>query len=99
MTANATTMGTYLKMPMAGFRRYSNADVSDVGTNGFYWSSTPSDSYSNSAYSLHFHPSSIAQSHVYRSYAHSVRCFKDTPIVPTSSWTTLYDGSSVVSGA
>ena len=89
LAQNATTMGTYLKMPMAGFRRYDDADVSDVGSFGFYWSSTPSNA--NYAYNLGFDSSDIyPQNYIYRSYGFSVRCFKNSPVIPTSNWTKLY---------
>ncbi len=98
MASNATTMGTYLKMPMAGYRSYSSSNVANAGSYGFYWSST---AYStNRAYYLAFNSSSITpQADQYRSNGYSVRCFKDTPTIPTSSWTTLYDGSSVATSA
>ena len=98
LTANATTIGTYLKMPMAWYRYYNNADVNNVGSNGRYWSSTPR--YADYAYDLRFYSSGIDhQDFNLRSYGFSVRCFKNSPTIPTSSWTTLYDGSSVASGA
>ena len=90
---NATTMGTYLKMPMTWQRNYRNANADSVGSNGDYWSST---SYNNAnyAYNLHFWSSDVwPQKYSNRSYGFSVRCFKNIPVIPTSSWTTLYQGS------
>ena len=99
LAQNATTMGTYLKMPRAWIRSFSDASVNYVGNSGYYRSSTPFDT--NSAYSLTFGSSSINPqvTSFYRSYGLSVRCFKDIPATPTSSWTTLYDWSSVASWA
>ena len=87
MADNATTMGTYLKMPKAGRRSYSS---SNVETNGYYWSSM---AYSaDDAYYLFFASLSLnPQYKFYRTNGCSIRCFKNTPVVPTSSWTTLYD--------
>lgn len=90
MAKNATTMGTYLKMPVAGYRSPKNASVYSVGTHGYYWSSTSYDA--NGAYDLYFNSSDIsAQVTAGRGRAFSVRCFKDMPAIPTSSWTILYD--------
>ena len=98
LASNATTMGTYLKMPKAGRRLYDNASVNNVGSIGYYWSSTPNGA--SSAYDLYFNSSSISPQHnSYRSYGFSVRCFKDFSVVPDSSWTTLYDWSSVATWA
>ena len=91
MASNATTLGTYLKMPMAGKRSYNNTDVSLVGSYGHYWSSTPDDA--NYVYYLFFYSSNITQDINPRAYGFSVRCFKDTPVTPDSSWTTLYQGT------
>lgn len=90
MAGNATTMGTYLKMPMAGYRKYSDAAISSVGTYGRYWSSTPNNT--DYAYSLNSTSASINPEYdIRRAIGFAVRCFKDKPIIPTSSWTTLYD--------
>ena len=90
MEQNATTMSTYLKMPMAGYRRYSNSGILGIGTAGYYWSSIPYDV--DCAYTLHFGQTSIStQSKLQRATGFPVRCFKDVPTIPTSSWTTLYD--------
>jgi hypothetical protein len=77
-----------LKMPFAGRRTYSAAGVYNVGTTGFYWSSTPSN---RDAFIFWFKSSEIdmPDDHV-RASGHSVRPFKNAPVVPTSSWTKLY---------
>lgn len=78
-----------LKLPFAGYRIYSSAGVGNQGTYGDYWSSSRSNA--NYAYCLYFDSFDISpQSDSRRSAGYSVRCFKDTPTVPTSSWTKLY---------
>lgn len=97
LTANATTIGTYLKMPMAGYRHAMDASVQSLHQ-GSYWTSTPSGS--DSACEFSFHSSNIYYDYTTkRAYGFTIRCFKDSPVVPTSSWTTLYDWSSVATGA
>jgi hypothetical protein len=88
-------------MPFAGRRSYSNASLGSQGTQGCYWSSSiHSSSSTYYATLLSLYSSSVsADSNNYRTYGYSVRCFKDTPTIPTSSWTTLYDGSGVAAWA
>ena len=70
---------TKLNLPFAGFRLYNYALVLNVGSNGIYWSSTPSDAYY--AYHLEFYSSYIDPQHnSYRADGFSVRCLKDSPI-------------------
>lgn len=98
MARLAETMGIYLKIPMAWERSYSNANVSNVGSYGYYWSFTPRNNFL--AYALRISPSNIEPTYNGgRASGESLRCFKDSPTIPTSSWTTLYDGSSVATGA
>lgn len=90
LAGNATTVGTYLKMPMASYRYYTSSSVSTAGT-GRYWSSTNSASNSSA---LRFDSSSLyPQNSYYRANGFTIRCFKDTPIIPNSSRTTLYQGT------
>lgn len=78
-----------LKLPFAGGRNYSSAGVENQGSYGLYWSSSRYDT--NNAYRLSFRSTALyPQNNNYRAYGFSVRCFKDTPTVPTSSWTKLY---------
>ena len=94
----ATTLGTYLKMPRAGFRNLSDASIDSVGSAGMYWTSSPEGG--NDAYVLNFSSSGIyPQTYQYRSYGFSIRCFKNSPVIPDSSWTTLYNWSSVATNA
>ncbi len=66
-------------MPAAGYRYY-NKSVTNVGSCGYYWSSSPNESYSNYARSLYFNSSNIyPQDYYNRSYGFSVRCAKNSP--------------------
>ena len=97
-TSNWNCMKTYLKMPFAGNRGYSSAGVTFQGYYAAYWSSTAYSAVS--AYYLSFHSDVLVPQDVnYRSYGLSVRCFKNSPLQPTSSWTTLFDGSWIAAGA
>ena len=76
-----------LKLPFAGLRDRSSAGVINQG--GRYWSSSRGStnrSYSLSLYSTDLNPQLASD----RAYGFSVRCFKNTPTIPTSSWTKLY---------
>lgn len=93
LAQNSTTMGTYLKMPMAWTRNSFFSDIEFVGTSGYYWSSTATDG-GDSAYYLAFNSSRInPPDDVGTGEGCSVRCFKNIPVIPTSSWTVLYQGS------
>jgi hypothetical protein len=78
-----------LKLPFAGRRNYSSAGVDRQGTYGYYWSSSRrSASY---AYNMNFNSTALnPQNYNNRAYGFSVRCFKNSPVIPTSSWTKLY---------
>ena len=98
LSSNWNTMKTYLKMPFAGYRYCSSAGVNSQGSSGYYWSSSHYDA--NNAYRLYFPPTALRpQDSEYRAHGYSVRCFKDSPVAPSDSWTTLYDGGSVATGA
>ena len=78
-----------LKLPFAGYRRYSNADVRYVGSDGRYWSSSRQNI--NNAYNLNLQQANLyPQDFDSRSDGLSVRYFKNSPTIPTSSWTKLY---------
>ena len=77
-----------LHLPFAGYRSYSSARDGLQGDGGRYWSSTPRDS--DMAYILSFGSTNILPQNVYeRAYGCSVRCFKNSFTVPTSSWTVI----------
>ena len=87
--ADWTNFWIALKLPFAGNRNYSSANVSNQGTDGYYWSSSQYDA--NNAYYLYFYSTVLnPQNHRYRTYGFSIRCFKNTPTIPASSWVKLY---------
>jgi uncharacterized protein (TIGR02145 family) len=63
-----------LKLPLAGFRYYSNGSLLDVGFLGGYWCSTVSSTNSRN---LSFDSSNAPMEPDYRAYGLSVRCIKD----------------------
>ena len=78
-----------LKLPFAGTRIISSASVDGQGTYGEYWSSSSSNA--NYAYILYLNSTTILPQYNFRRAAgYSVRCFKNSPTIPTSSWTKLY---------
>ena len=70
----AGAFGSVLKLPMAGYRNYSNGSLNDVGTLGVYWNSTVSGS--NARY-LRFNNSTAYMYTGRRAHGLSVRCLKD----------------------
>lgn len=84
-------MESVLKMPRAGLRdNMDDADTILQGTEASYWSSTASSA--DDTYYLRFGSDGLnPQNTMHRAYGLSVRCFKDTPVTPDSSWTTLHD--------
>jgi len=80
-----------LHIPFAGYRLYSNANLDGQGSYGVYWSSSPYGSdLSDSARSLYLDSGNVvADDYLSRAYGLSVRCFKDSFEVPTSSWTVI----------
>ena len=78
-----------LKLPFAGRRLYSSANVSSQGTGGSYWS--PSCINATDAYYISIKSTTLTpKSNTYRTSGLSIRCFKNSPVTPTSSWTKLY---------
>ena len=63
-----------LKLPSAGFRSGSSSALNDLGSHGYYWSSSRSDS---SARTLHFSSSNAAMDGYGRAAGFSVRCIRD----------------------
>ena len=70
----AGAFASVLKLPLAGYRLYSNGMLLYVGSNGRYWSSTVSGSY---ARYLTFNSTNANMSSNYRAYGFSVRCIKE----------------------
>ena len=63
-----------LKLPVAGIRNYSDGTLINVGSSGYYWSSTVNGAY---ARNLVFFSSNAFMSSDYRAFGFSVRCLKD----------------------
>jgi len=63
-----------LKLPMAGLRKYKDGTLSDVGSIGFYWSSTVTGIFSRF---LYFRSNIALVNRNYRAFGFSVRCLKD----------------------
>jgi hypothetical protein len=61
--------------PAAGYRYCSNGSLSNVGSNGYYWSASPG---SSCGYSLYFYSSSVfPANNYYRANGFSVRCVQE----------------------
>ncbi len=71
---SAGAFASPLKLPVAGYRYYSNGTLNDVGSNGGYWSGTVNGAY---ARSLYFNSSIANMNSSYLAYGFSVRCLKD----------------------
>ena len=81
------SMSNMLKLPLA-WCRYSNTEIWEVWS-WFYRSCSYANHYY--WYELELSQYNINQSHdTSRSKWNYIRAFKDNPIVPTSSWTVLY---------
>jgi len=71
---SAGAFASPLKLPLAGYRGSYPPAINNVGTYGFYWSSTVSSTNSRS---LFFDSSSAVMGTNYRRFGYSVRCLKD----------------------
>ena len=71
---NAAGAFTSLKLPVAGFRGSSNGALTDVGSDGFYWSSAVRDP---NARALNFDSSFAIMRSRSRAFGYSVRCIQD----------------------
>ena len=72
-----TSVGAFaspLKLPMAGYRNYGNGSLLNVGSNGYYWSSSVSGTISRV---LYFNSGDALVGTDYRAFGGSVRCLKD----------------------
>ena len=91
----------YFKLPFAGGRNYYGASLNGQGSYGYYWSSSPSSASSNNARYLYLDSSSVyANDYYYRANGFSVRCFKDSCVAPSISYTLELhaNGGSVTTG-
>ena len=97
-SSGGTNFSTYLKLPFAWWRGASTGAVANQWTLWSYWQcelTTASNGkflYVNATYILPWYGTSPKN-------WYSIRPFKDEPVVPTSSWTTLYDWSWTATGA
>ena len=88
----------YFKLPFAGYRYYSSASLDNQGSNGYYWSSSPSSAGSNNARYLYLNSSDVnANSSSRRAFGGSVRCFKDS-YVASHETSNLVDTQAWVEG-
>jgi uncharacterized protein (TIGR02145 family) len=71
---SAGAFASPLKLPMAGGRYDGNGSLDDVGTYGFYWSSTVSGAFSRS---ISFYSSDAYMYDSNRANGFSVRCLKN----------------------
>ena len=89
--SNWTSFKIYLKMPFAGRRVYSSGNTANQDTYGYYWSSMVTSVFNGIAYVL---AASSAYIETYEAVSdwHSIRAFKNEPVVPdyNDTWTTLY---------
>lgn len=86
-----TSMSEKLKLPFSGLRQ-ENMVVSNQNEIGFYW--TPVSDGVGTADYFHLHAPMITWGSRRCSRGLSIRCFKNSPLIPTSSWTTIYAGSN-----
>ena len=83
---NAAKFQNAFKLPFAGRRDFSSADLESQGSYGYYWSSSPygSDNPILARY-LRLDSSSVnASSRSARAFGLSVRCFKDSYVAPST---------------
>lgn len=87
---------TYLKLPFWWY--VSNLWSSWDSWNAYYWLANTNSTSSSKA--LKITSSSYSTSTWYgRAYGMFIRPEKDEKVIPDASWTTVYDGSSIASGA
>jgi uncharacterized protein (TIGR02145 family) len=72
--SSAGAFASVLKLPMAGYRNYSNGSLNLVGSYGYYWSSTVAGAYAGN---LYFYSSDALMGSSSRADGFSVRCLKD----------------------
>jgi uncharacterized protein (TIGR02145 family) len=72
--SSAGAFASVLKLPMAGYRNYSNGSLNLVGSYGYYWSSRVAGAYAGN---LYFYSSDALMGSSSRADGFSVRCLKD----------------------
>ena len=71
---SAGAFGSVLKLPMPGYRSYSDGSFLGVGTDALYWSSTVNGAY---VWDLYVNSSNVQFDSNPQGYGSSVRCLKD----------------------
>ena len=101
---NATgAFGSPLKLPVAGYRS-SNGTLTNVGTDGYYWSDTVSSINAANTSDLYLGSSNALVDHNIRARGYAVRCTKNvdnpppTPTYCTGSATTIVDVTNPITG-
>lgn len=74
----AGAFGSWLKLPVAGYRKHDDASLSNVGSQGYYWSSTVKTTLQAGTVSkyLYFSNSTAEIQDGLRARGNSVRCIK-----------------------
>ena len=90
-SSNGVNLSTYLKLPMTGYRYREDLSINGRGLYGQYLISTSGGK--RNALFLNFDSSYISVAATERSTGMTVRCLKDSPVIPTASWTILYQWS------
>lgn len=67
---------SFLKLPSAGYRHYSDGSLRQIGIYGHYWSATQSGIVAESSY-LGFGPGIAGMFNDERAFAYPVRCIKE----------------------
>jgi hypothetical protein len=76
--SNNNNFHNKLFFPLAGYRRWDTAVLDSQTINGYYWSSSPSDTVASSAYFLSISNNSVySQGNQFRGFGRSIRCFKN----------------------
>lgn len=97
-TSTWACMKTYLKMPYAWYRNYTNSNAAAQSTAWRYWACTRLNARTTST--LAFGATFVTpQSNANTSYGFSIRPFKNETVIPDSTWTTLFDWSLIATNA
>ena len=95
-----TDFGTYLKMPIAWFRKYWDSGVQGQWSEWRYRAADVYGNWNNYGYYMRHNTSGdLYVSYSNYTSANSLRAFKNSVVIPDASWTVLYDGSSIAAWA
>lgn len=84
-TQQSTASTSYLKMPLAWYRNYSSSNLMAQGTEWRYWACERYNSTNGRAVRVKSDAFSVSYYNISNWY--SIRPFRDTPVIPDSSWT------------